>query len=546
MLVPFLFFCSGVTALVYEVVWSKYLTLMFGSTVQAQTVVLAVFMGGLALGNRLFGARADRASRPLAIYGYVEVAIGLYAFCFNWLYQFGDAVFVRLGTGQLEHRALLLLLKGALSVGLLLGPTVLMGGTLPLLAAWLQRQSSDAGRWSARFYSINSLGAVFGAGLAGFYLVQGLGMVISLQVTALLNVLIGFTAAGLARRHGDMDRAKTEAAPAPEAVETPVTKTFRNACVLVALTGGVSMGLEVLASRALVLIFGASLQAFAIVLMAFILGIGLGSAVVASPRWQRLRRDIGTSVLLLAAAGWLGTLVLGITKWVEFYVSTKTGLAASDMGYRLHQLLAATMSIVVLGVPAALIGAVLPLWIRTLGAESHQLGSRVGRLLTWNTLGAVAGVLLTGFGLMPHVGLRGSFLVLVVGLCLAAALIAAAQRALRTASLGAGLAAAFAITGLTTGEGWRFIMGSGVFRMRGAALDWEALQNRQLAAEIVFYEDAADATVSVERGKSADSQDDVGLRINGKVDASSLNDLSTQYLLAHLPMAARPDARDAL
>src|ERR1043166_3117635 len=182
-----LFFVSGATALVYEIATSKYLTLMFGSTVQAQTVVLAVFMGGLALGNRLFGERADRAQQPLALYGVVEVAIGVYAFCFNWFYEFGDAVFVRLGTGHLDHRAWLLVLKAGLSIGLLLGPTVLMGGTLPLLAAWLQRQSTDAGRWSARFYSINSLGAVFGAGLAGFFLVQGLGMVASGQMTAMIN-----------------------------------------------------------------------------------------------------------------------------------------------------------------------------------------------------------------------------------------------------------------------------------------------------------------------------------------------------------------------
>src|SRR6185503_15092934 len=206
MLVPLLFFCSGATALVYEVVWSKYLTLMFGSTVQAQTVVLAVFMGGLALGNRLFGARADKSPQPLAIYGYIELAIGLYAFFFDSFYQFADTVFVRLGTGQLDHRAWLLVLKGVLSVTLLLGPTILMGGTLPLLAAWLQRQSSDAGRWSARFYSINSLGAVVGAGLAGFYLVRVLGMVSSLQLTALVNVLIGITAVGLARRQGDITR----------------------------------------------------------------------------------------------------------------------------------------------------------------------------------------------------------------------------------------------------------------------------------------------------------------------------------------------------
>src|ERR1051326_766438 len=435
MLVPFLFFCSGATALVYEVVWSKYLTLMLGSTVQAQTVVLAVFMGGLALGNRWFGARADRSPQPLAIYGYIELAIGLYAFFFHSFYQVADAVFVGLGTGHLEQRALLLALKGALSVVLLLGPTILMGGTLPLLAAWLQRQSTDAGRWSARFYSINSLGAVFGAGMAGFYLVRALGMVSSLQMTALGNGFGGITAGGLARRRGDMARMETAATPSSE----PASNPLRWSCALVALTGGVSMGLEVLASRSLVLIVGASLQAFAIVLMAFILGIGLGSAVVASPRWRRLRRESITCALLLSAAGWIGVLVLGITKWVEFYMNAKTGLAATEIGYRFHQLLAAGMSTVVLGVPAGLLGAVLPLWIRALGAQSRALGDQVGRLLTWNTVGAVAGVLLTGFGLMPHIGLRGAFYVLVICLCLGAFLIAWVNQSRRIAGLSAGL-----------------------------------------------------------------------------------------------------------
>src|SRR5438067_13393365 len=112
MLVPFLFFCSGGTALVYEVIWSKYLTLMFGSTVQAQTVVLAIFMGGLALGNKLFGGRADRASRPLAMYAYLEGAIGLYAFFFPLFYKLADRAFAALGGNLLEHTFWLLLLKG--------------------------------------------------------------------------------------------------------------------------------------------------------------------------------------------------------------------------------------------------------------------------------------------------------------------------------------------------------------------------------------------------------------------------------------------------
>src|SRR5258705_1804040 len=111
MLVPFLFFCSGATALVYEVVWSKYLTLMFGSTIQAQTVVLAVFMGGLALGNRLFGGKSDRLREPIRAYGFVELTIGLYAFFFSSIYNFADGAFIRIGSQVLDRSALLLALK---------------------------------------------------------------------------------------------------------------------------------------------------------------------------------------------------------------------------------------------------------------------------------------------------------------------------------------------------------------------------------------------------------------------------------------------------
>ena len=146
MAVLILFFLSGATALVYEVLWSKYLALMFGSTIQAQTVVLAVFMGGLAIGNRLFGKRSVSIKQPLAAYGYIELAIGLYAFFFHSIYTAADALFISIGSKIFENSGALLALKGALAVGLLLVPTILMGGTLPLLAAWLDRRVEDAGR----------------------------------------------------------------------------------------------------------------------------------------------------------------------------------------------------------------------------------------------------------------------------------------------------------------------------------------------------------------------------------------------------------------
>ena len=110
-----LFFCSGVTALVYEVIWSKYLSQMFGSTIYAQTVVLAAFMGGLAIGNRVFGSWAGRVQQPVRAYGWLEITIGIYAFSFPTFDRLADRVFVTVGTGIAQHTGLLLALKGTLS-----------------------------------------------------------------------------------------------------------------------------------------------------------------------------------------------------------------------------------------------------------------------------------------------------------------------------------------------------------------------------------------------------------------------------------------------
>ncbi len=548
-MVLLLFFCSGATALIYEVVWSKYLALMFGSTVQAQTVVLAVFMGGLALGNRLFGRRADALKQPLAAYGYVEMAIGLYAFFFSSIDAFADSFYVALGSKIFEQSLVLLAFKGLLSVLLLLGPTMLMGGTLPLIAAWLQKQNPEAGRWSARFYSVNSLGAVAGACLAGFFLVEWVGLVSTLQLTALINLLIGGAAVMVSRKLGDVQPIASTATlnhgnGTPAEAAASVRSTLFLAGALVTLTGAVSMGLEVLASRSLALIFGASLQAFAIVLMSFILGIGVGSALVASPRFRMVRRDLITVVLLILAAGFIGLFMVSIEDWVNVYRQLKTGLARTEMGYRFHLLTNTIISLVVLGLPAGLLGAVLPLWIREVSERTNGLGQQVGRLLTFNTLGAVGGVLFTGFVLMPHVGLRGSFGVLALVLCVAAGWVAWQQRAHRFVALASGVGVFLLLATVSGGEGWRQVLSSGVFRARETTVDPRLMELRKQHYKILFYEDAADATVSVDQGDGIGSSTNINLRINGKADASTGLDMATQYLLGHLPMLARPAAKD--
>ena len=539
-----LFFCSGASALVYEVLWSKFLSEMFGSTIYAQTVVLAAFMGGLAIGNRLFGKWADGLRRPLKVYGALEIAIGVYALLFPMFDRAVNGLFVVLGTPLINHSGWLLALKGLLSAVLLLGPTILMGGTLPLLAAWLQKFYSDPGRRSARFYSVNSLGAVLGAALAGFWLVQTFGMIRTLQVAAATNLIIGVLAVMLGRKGFEEVGAGTGPMAASPEPRSPAPGTLRRACLIVALTGGVSMGLEVLASRSSALIFGPSLQSFAVVLIAFILGIGLGSAWIASPRRQARSSERLAALLLCLAATWVAVLVFKIELWVDFYRWVRTGLAHTPVGFVYYELFNTGAALVILGCPAALIGAVLPLMIRAVSAADSTLGTKVGSLLTWNTLGAVGGTLLTGFFLMPQAGLRNAFAVLALVLGLAALVIAWQRR------WGRGTLGATAVCGLTVGifafgsEGWQTVMSSGAFRMQETVYDKNLMAAWKKHIKLVFYEDAPDATVSVDQADGLATPAVLGLRINGKADAGT-RDMETQFLLAHLPMLARPGARDA-
>ena len=539
-----LFFCSGATALIYEVIWSKYLAQMFGSTIQAQTVVLAVFMGGLALGNYLFGGKADRFRAPVRVYGLLEGAIGLYAFFFSSIYLASDKLFVALGAKVYEHSALLLALKAIIAIGLLLGPTILMGGTLPLLAAWLQKNISEAGRGSALFYAINSLGAVAGSGIAGFYLVQTWGMVAALQMTALANLIIGGLAYVLGKEQHP-PQVEWQETPVPQVAPIPTsnTKALRWAGLMVAVTGGVSMGLEVLASRSLSLIFGSSLQSFAIVLMAFILGIGLGSSAIASSKLQRWSSEKLLIVLLLVAAAWIGFLVWNIEGWVHFFRVARTGIARSALGYTYNQWLSALMSMGILGVPAALIGSAVPLMIRAASNEGVPLGEQVGRLLTWNTMGAVSGVLLTGFFIMPQAGVRNAFLLLALLLCVVACCLAYRDGWRLSLALPLLVVAGLGSVMAFGGEGWRHVISSGVFRARETEVEPGLMDWRRKNIQIVYYKDAPDATVSVEQ-RMTGGVTNLGLRINGKPDASTQGDLCTQMLCGHLPIFARPESKD--
>jgi spermidine synthase len=205
----------------------------------------------------------------------------------------------------------------------------------------------------------------------------------------------------------------------------------------------------------------------------------------------------------------------------------------------------AIFSFLVLGLPAACLGSVVPLSIRLLQGSSTGLGDQVGRLLTANTVGAVLGVLVTGFVLMPILGVRPAFAILAILLMIATAFIANKRANSRAATTALVMLGAAIVLVALTGENWRYVLGSGVYRVRNTFPSKQFWLARKASTELLYYKDSADATVAVERSpEPRGTEPQVVLRINGKTDASSRGDLSTQYLLAHLPMAAKPDAKN--
>jgi spermidine synthase len=198
--ISLLFFLSGITGLVYEVLSAKYLSLLLGNTAQAHTIVLATFLGGLALGNAIFGPQADKVSNRLRLYGWLELGIGLLALLSPLSLQVLSDVYIAIASQHILPPVLGLGLRLGLCMGVLLLPAMLMGGTLPLLSRFVTHSLSQLEASVSWFYFLNSAGAVLGAILAGFWLIPSLGLDFSTSLAAAVNMAIGGIALVLGMR----------------------------------------------------------------------------------------------------------------------------------------------------------------------------------------------------------------------------------------------------------------------------------------------------------------------------------------------------------
>ena len=548
------FLCSGGTGLIYEVLWTRILGLVFGHTVFAITTVLAAFMAGLGLGSYLFGGIADRSPRPLRLYGFFEVGIGIYALITPFLFSRAEDIYIPL------HRAFGLsfftfsLLQFLLIFVILLIPTTFMGATLPVLSRFFVRSLEVLGGQVGRLYALNTFGAVLGTYAAGFHLIPTLGVRTTLLLAAIANIGIGVLAVVFDRHlhqlGGESARRQTEAlaAPAPDsnlqlpASERPPAMAVWLTVAGLGISGAASMMYEVAWTRALALVIGSSTYAFSTMLVTFLTGLALGSYLysrvagrlrITPVFFGGLQLGIGLSALLVTPFfDRLPELFLRI-----FQVSQSPGFM---------KLIQFFISALAMFAPTVFMGATFPCAIQIASSAMDRVGRDVGRVYFVNTGGAIAGTMIAGFLLIPVWGLQSTLklavsmnLLLAVAILLASRVTGWRQRAAVAISL-------LALGGLYVAPAWDAnIMTSGVAiygrSYFGRLGKTEFRKATTTDDHLLYYKDGLSATVSVHRQGQV-----LYMRVNGKTDASNAGDMHTQLMSGHLPMFIRPDAKRAL
>jgi spermidine synthase len=399
-----LFFVSGVSGLIYQSLWLRLLSLVFGVTVYAASTVLASFMAGLALGTLAAGRLTTRVRRPLLWFGAVELGIGTLALLTPWALRVVAPIWIGLQDWLPDRLWALTAARFVTSLAVLLTPTMLMGATLPLVVRSSLADRALAGPRVGAIYAANTAGAIAGALLAGFVLIGSVGITRSFQLAAALNALVGLSAIALdkagAARVDDVAEPATLGQTAGVAVSRIGQLAF-------AFSGFAALALEVIWFRVLVLVVPATTYAFTTMLAAVLVGLAAGSAL-ATPWLRRSRNWVGAYGAVQLA---VGLLTLGA---MAFYLDR---YAAGVVRGSDH-----VASLFVILPPALAMGVAFPVgiraWVDAAGVPDRQRAAGVARLYAVNVAGAIAGAAAGGFLLVPAAGSRLSLVLLAGGFVL--------------------------------------------------------------------------------------------------------------------------------
>jgi spermidine synthase len=426
-----LLFLSGISALIYQVVWLRLLSLTFGVTVHAASTVLAAFMGGLALGSYLAGRFADRSKHPLRLFGFVELQVGLCGVIAPAALGGVHALYVALASRMPESPVIMGIVRFLLPSMVLIVPTALMGATLPLVVRSSLTRLEGLGTRVGLLYASNTAGAIAGALLAGFYLIPQAGLRRSSLLAAAANAFVGITATTMSLLR---ERAAViaPAEPGHEGVSTAepeLPSAVRKLVLMVfAVSGFASLALEVVWFRVLVIFLGPTTYAFTVMLATVLAGIALGSYLITPLMRRRFDWLQMLAALQIAAA------FAALQSFVPLRRAPRVPgwLEPLFAGTPIHDVLPAALASVLAILPTAIcFGLAFPIGLRLWAGASgddRRTAERIGLFYSANVCGGILGSIAAGFLLLPALMSRGSLitiasLFLLSGLAIQAALL---------------------------------------------------------------------------------------------------------------------------
>jgi spermidine synthase len=526
-LVCVLFFASGSAGLVYEVAWKHLFSVVFGNTTYAVSVVISVFMGGLALGSFVFGGLADRARRHLLVFALLQLGIGLSALAVPVALDRAEGLYGAVFRAT-ESGAFLTAVQVVVSGAILLPATFLMGGTLPVLSRYMASRRGQVGPAVGLLYGLNTLGAAAGAFVTGFFLIKAFG------TQATIELAVGTNAALAAAFFAMHFLAGPAAARAPEPAAEPEGDALSRAhlrllLAAVAVSGFVAFSYEVLWTRLLSIRFNSTIYGFSIMLTTFLLGLGLGGAAVGAARRRRPRWGYWRLFAYLEA----GIGVCGLVTMLAFLA--RRGGHPSFLQRTLSEF--GTAALVML-VPTTLMGAAFPIACHLFASGVQRTGRSVGEIYVFNTVGAVAGALLTAFLLVGSLGTQRTLTgvsVLMVASGTVLFLFAPARGwPLRRPALAAAPLLALWCTAIAV---WTFTPPD-LLQQYFLRNQYMALANPGRKISLVGYAEGVEAVVVV-----TERADGVRTLSTGQTEVAGTGFTvrNTQKLQAHVPMLIHPD-----
>jgi len=412
------FFLSGAVALVYQVLWTRQLGLVFGVTIQAASTVLACFMGGLALGSYLAGRWSDRLQRPLRTFAVVEALIALSALLTPTLLGVADNVFVGMAPSLDGSPLLTTVARIALTALVLIVPAGLMGMTYPLVLRAASRGADGIRRTASLLYAINTTGAIVGVLFGSLWLVPTMGLSRTFLIAAGLNLLVA--AVAWAASLNEAPLAPSTSAPASTSPSSEVTAPLSDRArlivlLVIALSGTVSLALEIVWFRILVFFLRPTTYAFASMLAAVLAGLAIGSYLVTP--WLRRRANwlavLGATEIAIGLTAVLSAFALVRANDVMVWMFSTVEALNPPYDFVLPLLFAAAFAILP---TAILLGAAFPmgliLWTTGGTQDESRVGRRVGTLYALNVGGAIVGSLAGGFVLIPTLGAQLSLVLI--------------------------------------------------------------------------------------------------------------------------------------